>query len=70
MAPNELPSAAPGEYVPSGREAYYLPEELPPSAEFDFGSEFRETLQNAIYQLGHLEGIADETDASPIVSWT
>ncbi|PSP72008.1 Fic family protein, partial [Halobacteriales archaeon QS_3_64_16] len=67
MPPEDLSESAPGRYVPYGRESYYLPEELPPSAEFDFGTEFQETLQDAIYQLGRLEGIADETEASPIV---
>lgn len=67
MQRDELPEGAPGRYVPYGRESYYLPDELPPAVDFDFSASFQETLQSAIYQLGRLEGIADETDASPIV---
>lgn len=67
MSSDDLPEEAPGEYISYGRESYYLPEDLPPSAEFDFGKEFQETLQDTIYQLGRLEGIGNETDVSPIV---
>ncbi len=55
MPTEELPERAPGTYVPFGQQPYYLPEELPPSREL--GPEFHETLQDAIYQLGRLEGI-------------
>ncbi len=67
MPTEELPERAPGKYVPFGQQSYYLPEELPPSHEIELGPEFHETLQDAIYQLGRLEGISEETDASPIV---
>jgi Fic family protein len=67
MSTEELPEGAPGEYVPFGQRSYYLPDELPPADEIEFSSEFQETLQDAIYQLGRLEGISEETDASPIV---
>jgi len=67
MPTDDLPEQAPGKYVPFGQRSYYLPEELPPSPEIELGPEFQETLQNAIYQLGRLEGISEETDASPLV---
>jgi len=67
MSTEELPKGAPGKYVPYGQRSYYLPHELPPAPEIEFGLEFQDTLQNAIYQLGRLEGISEETDASPIV---
>ena len=67
MPTEELPEQAPGKYVPFGQQSYYLPEELPPSREIELGPGFHETLQDAIYQLGRLEGISEETDASPIV---
>jgi len=67
MSTEGLPEEAPGKYVPFGQRSYYLPDELPPADEIEFSSEFQETLQDAIYQLGRLEGISEETDASPIV---
>lgn len=67
MPDGELPERAPGRYVSYGRDSYYLPEELPPSTEFDFDSEFQQVLQDAIYHLGRLEGIGDETDVNPLV---
>lgn len=67
MATDELPDPAPGRYVPYGRRPYYLPDMLPPETEIEFGSEFQETLQDTIYQLGRLEGISNETNASPMV---
>ncbi|MUV90413.1 DeoR family transcriptional regulator [Halapricum sp. CBA1109] len=67
MDREDLPEAAPGRYVPYGRESYYLPDDLPPTADIEFGADFQNTLQDAIYQLGRLEGIADETNVSPIV---
>ena len=67
MSTDELPDSAPGQYVPYGRRPYYLPNPLPPVAEIELGSEFQATLQDAIYQLGRLEGISEETNASPMV---
>lgn len=67
MSTGELPEGAPGKFVPYGQRSYYLPHELPPVREIEFSPEFQETLQDAIYQLGRLEGISEETDASPIV---
>lgn len=67
MRTEDLPESAPGRYVPYGARPYYLPEMLPPTPEIDLGQEFQATLQDAIYQLGRLEGISEETDASPIV---
>lgn len=67
MSTEELPEDAPGKYVPFGQRSYYLPDELPPTNDIGFSSGFQETLQAALYQLGRLEGISEETDASPIV---
>lgn len=67
MATDELPDTAPGRYVPYGARPYYLPEMLPPTAEIELSPEFHAILQDAIYELGRLEGISEETDASPIV---
>ena len=67
MASDDLPERAPGTYVPFGQRSYYLPDDLPPAGEINFDAAFQETLQDAIYQLGRLEGISEETDASPIV---
>lgn len=67
MASEELPGRAPGTYVPYGQRSYYLPDELPPETSFTFGSEFDEILQDAIYQLGRLEGIGYESDTSPLL---
>lgn len=67
MPDEQLPASAPGRYVPYGKRSYYLPDELPPKAEIDLGQEFQQTLQEAIYQLGQLNGISQETNVSPIV---
>jgi Fic family protein len=67
MHAEDLPASAPGRYVPYGDRPYYLPEMLPPTPEIDLGQEFQTTLQDAIYQLGRLEGISEETNPSPIV---
>lgn len=67
MPPGELPDEAPGTYVPYGDRPYYLPDELPPSGEIHVDSDLRGTLRDAIFQLGRLAGISDETDANPIV---
>jgi len=61
----DLPEDAPGRYVPYGRRPDCLPDPLPPEFELDFGSEFQQLLQEAIYQLGQLEGIANEADSNP-----
>jgi len=70
MANDTLPDAAPGEYIPFGKRPYYLPDPLPPTRDFEFGTEFQELLQDAIYQLGRLEGIGDETEANPLLYTT
>ena len=67
MTNDGLPDPAPGRYVSYGRNPYYLPDLLPPKTEIDLGPEVQSTLQDAIYQLGRLEGISEETNASPIV---
>jgi Fic family protein len=68
MSTGELPEEAPGTYVPYGKRAYYLPETLPPEIDIEPG--LRERLQDALYHLGRLEGIGDETDASPLLYTT
>jgi Fic family protein len=67
MATDDLPARAPGKYVPYGQRSYYLPEDLPPDSSFTFGDEFEDTLQDAIYQLGRLEGIGHESNTSPLL---
>lgn len=67
MPDEQLPESAPGRYVPYGRRPYYLPDELPPTAEIDLGREFQQTLEDTIFQLGQLNGMSQETSVSPIV---
>lgn len=67
MVNENLPDSTPGQYVPYGRQPYYLPDTVPPTVEGELGPEFQATLQDAIYQLGRLEGISEETNASPMV---
>ncbi len=62
MSDEQLPDVAPGKYVPYGIRPYYLPDDLPPDPEVNIGSEFQEVLQDAIYQLGQLQGISTETN--------
>lgn len=67
---DSLPERAPGTYVPYGSRPYYRPDPLPPDEAFEFGTDFQQLLQDTIYQLGRLEGIGDETDASPLLYTT
>ena len=67
MQRDDLPSDAPGRYVPYGRVAYYHPDDLPPDLDLDFGAEFQNTLQKTLYQLGQLNGIGAESSVSPVV---
>jgi Fic family protein len=70
MAERSLPDEAPGEYVPYGKRPYYFPDPLPPDFDFSPSSEFQDLLRDAIYYLGQLEGIGDETDTNPILYTT
>jgi Fic family protein len=67
MSESDLPEAAPGRYVPFGARPYYMPDELPPETDVEIDAEFRGILEDAIYQLGQLEGVSEETDTNPIV---
>jgi len=70
MPSRSLPDGAPGTYVPYGQRPYYLPDPLPPAVDLRFDREFQHLLQDAIYHLGRLEGIGDETDTSPLLYTT
>jgi Fic family protein len=70
MNPRSLPPDAPGEYKFYGKHPNYEPDPLPPELELPRGGSLQDTIQDAIYQLGRLEGIGDETDASPVVYTT
>ncbi|MFC7076136.1 Fic family protein [Haloarcula halophila] len=70
MEKDSIPDEAPGRYVPYGKRPYYLPDPLPPTPDLEFGPEFQQLLQDAIYQLGRLEGIGDETEANPLLYTT
>jgi Fic family protein len=67
MPNDSLPDQAPGTYVPYGQRPCYLPDPLPPDNEIEFDSDFQQLLQDAIYQLGRLEGIGDETETNPLL---
>ena len=67
MEDSDLPDRAPGSYVPYGAKPYYSPELLPPKAEIEVDSALRDALEGAIYELGRLEGVSEETDTNPIV---
>lgn len=70
MTSENLPDRAPGKYVPYGQRACYLPADLPPDDSFEFGSEFEDTLQETIFQLGRLEGISHQSTTSPLLYTT
>jgi len=67
MPDSTLPDKAPGSYVPYGAKPYYLPEKLPPDIEITVSSELRNAIEDAIYELGRLEGVSEETNTNPIV---
>jgi Fic family protein len=62
-----LPDKAPGSYIPYGAKPYFLPEPLPPANEITVSSELRDAIEGAIYELGRLEGVSEETNTNPIV---
>lgn len=71
MANPSLPEHAPGKYVPyEENRAYYSPDELPPDLQIEYTGRFNDVLQEAIYELGHLNGVAQESDANPLVYTT
>ncbi|WP_436929979.1 Fic family protein [Halosimplex halobium] len=70
MNPPTLPGRAPGTYVPYGRRSYYRPDPLPPEANFEFDDDFRDALQETIFQLGRLDGISRESPANPLLYTT
>jgi len=67
MTEKNLPPEAPGTYIPYGVKPYYSPEKLPPEKDIVVDDTLRESVEDAIYQLGVLEGISEETDTNPIV---
>ncbi|WP_255192034.1 Fic family protein [Natronobeatus ordinarius] len=67
MATRDLPDSAPGRYVPYGDRPFYLPDELPPGRPIQIDDRLRELLDEAIFQLGRLDGISEETSVNPIV---
>jgi len=67
MPDSTLPDNAPGSYIPYGAKPYYLPEQLPPDIEITVSSELRNAIEDAIYELGRLEGVSEETNTNPIV---
>ena len=67
MRGSDLPDEAPGSYVPYGARPYYRPNPLPPETTINIGPDLRDALEGAIYELGRLEGISEETDTNPLV---
>lgn len=70
MANPTLPEVAPGEYRNFGDGSYYIPDELPPEREIELSADLREALEDAIFQLGRLGGIGEETATSPLLYTT
>lgn len=70
MSHRELPRAAPGEYRSFGDGDYYIPAPLPPSAEIEVPESLRDSLEDAIFQLGRLEGVGQDSEASPLLYTT
>jgi Fic family protein len=70
MPRDTLPEEAPGSYVPYGSRSYYRPDPLPPAKELDLDADFQASLQDAIFELGRLDGIGEESDTSPLVYTT
>ena len=60
----------PGEYRSFGDGAYYIPDTLPPTTEIEITETIRDASENAIFQLGRLGGIGEETDTSPLLDTT
>jgi Fic family protein len=59
---------APGEYVPYGRREYYSPDDLPPTPPIDTNrKEIQNKIQGAMYELGRVDGLSEETRANPVL---
>jgi Fic family protein len=67
METEELQPSAPGRLVPYGRQSYYKPDPLPPSAELDLGNEFYELLADATFWLGRLAGTSASDTFAPVL---
>ena len=70
MPHSSLPHSAPGEYQQHGTRNCYVPDELPPTEPIEITPDIRDTIEEAIFHLGRLSGIGEETDTSPLLYTT
>ena len=70
MQRRSLPESAPGEYRSFGDGANYIPDDLPPDTKIEITSDIQDVIERAIFQLGRLGGIGEETDTSPLLYTT
>lgn len=70
MHTDELPEDAPGEYSSYGQRSAYSPNKLPPNRTIEIDEELSELLRDAVYHLGRLDGLTEESDGSPLLYTT
>lgn len=65
-----LPDTAPGEYRRVGDRNSYVPDELPPAEPIEITSGIRDAIEDAVFHLGRLSGIGEQTDTNPLLYTT
>lgn len=67
MNTDNLPSEAPGHYRQSDPHPYYIPEMLPVPSPIEIDGELTDTISDATFQLGRIDGISPTVDFSPVL---
>lgn len=67
MPTRDLPTDAPGRYLESHPQPYYIPEKLPLSTPIAVDDELTELIADATFELGRIDGISPTVDFSPVL---
>ncbi len=65
MRTRNLPPDAPGRYLESHPNPYYIPDKLPLSSKIEMDDELASSVADAMFQLGRIDGISPTVDFSP-----
>ncbi|WP_049967531.1 Fic family protein [Haloferax prahovense] len=67
MRTRNLPPDAPGRYLESHPNPYYIPDKLPLSSKIEMDDELASSVADAMFQLGRIDGISPTVDFSPVL---
>jgi Fic family protein len=67
MPSGKLPDRAPGTYVDSHPNPYYLPDSLPVESPITISDEVHDQKADAAYQIGRVDGISSTVDFSAVL---